>query len=49
MLSEKYTNLEKENISKSIKNISLQTVNREMDKLIQIAQNIESFIQMKLL
>ena len=44
MLNEKYTDLEKENISKSIKNISLETVNREMDKLIQIAPNIESFI-----
>ena len=46
MLNEKYTNLEKENISKSIKNISLETVDREMDKLIQIAPNIESFINL---
>jgi hypothetical protein len=46
MLSENYTDLEKENISNSIKNISLETVNREMDKLIQIAPNIESFINL---
>jgi hypothetical protein len=46
MLSENYTDLEKENISKSIKNISLETVDREMDKLIQIAPNIESFINL---
>ena len=44
MLNEQYTDLEKKNISKSIKNISLETVNREMDKLIQVAPNIESFI-----
>jgi 16S rRNA G966 N2-methylase RsmD len=46
MLSENYTDLEKENISKSIKNISLETVDREMDKLIQLAPNIESFINL---
>ena len=46
MLSENYTDLEKETISKSIKNISLETVDREMNKLIQIAPNIESFINL---
>jgi len=46
MLSDNYTDLEKETISKSIKNISLETVDREMDKLIQIAPNIESFINL---
>ena len=44
MLNEEYTDLEKKNISKSIKNISLETVNREMNKLIQIGSNIESFM-----
>ena len=42
MLNEKYTDLEKENISKCIKNISLETVNREMDKIIKIGANIET-------
>ena len=46
MLSDNYNDLEKETISKSIKNISLETVDREMDKLIQIAPNIESFINL---
>ena len=46
MLSDNYTDLEKETISKSIKNISLETVDREMDKLIQIAPNIESFFNL---
>jgi 16S rRNA G966 N2-methylase RsmD len=46
MLSDNYSDLEKENISKSIKNISLEIVDREMDKLIQIAPNIESFINL---
>lgn len=46
MLNENYTDLEKETISKSIKNISLEIVDREMDKLIQIAPNIESFINL---
>jgi len=46
MLNDNYTDLEKETISKSIKNISLETVDREMDKLIQIAPNIESFINL---
>ena len=44
MLNEEYTDLENKNISKSIKNISLETVNREMNKLIQIGSNIESFM-----
>jgi len=46
MLNDNYTDLEKDTISKSIKNISLETVDREMDKLIQIAPNIESFINL---
>jgi 16S rRNA G966 N2-methylase RsmD len=46
MLNDNYTDLEKETISKSIKNISLETVDREMDKLIQIAPNIKSFINL---
>ena len=41
MLNENYTDLEKETISKSIKNISLETVDREMDKLIKIGLNME--------
>jgi 16S rRNA G966 N2-methylase RsmD len=40
MLNESFTDLEKENISRSIKNISLETVDREMDKLIKIGSNI---------
>jgi 16S rRNA G966 N2-methylase RsmD len=39
MLNESFTDLEKENISRSIKNISLETVDREMDKLIKIGSN----------
>jgi 16S rRNA G966 N2-methylase RsmD len=35
MFIESYTDLEKKTISKSIKNISLETVDREMDKLIK--------------
>ena len=35
MFNESYTDLEKENISKSIKNISLEIVDREMDKLMK--------------
>ena len=46
MLNDNYTDLEKETISKSIKNISLETVDREMDKLIKIGTNIESFINL---
>ena len=46
MINDIYTDLEKETISKSIKNISLETVDREMDKLIQITPNIESFINL---
>jgi len=42
MLNYNYTDLEKKNISKSIKNISLETVNREMEKLIKIGNNVES-------
>jgi hypothetical protein len=40
MLNENYTDLEKETISKSIKNISLETVDREMEKLIKIGLNM---------
>jgi 16S rRNA G966 N2-methylase RsmD len=46
MINDNYTDLEKETISKSIKNISLEIVDREMDKLIQIGTNIESFINL---
>jgi hypothetical protein len=46
MLSDNYTDLEKETISKSIKNISLEIVDREMNKLIKIGTNIESFINL---
>jgi 16S rRNA G966 N2-methylase RsmD len=42
MLNDNYTDLEKETISKSIKNISLETVDREMDKLIKIGTNSET-------
>ena len=38
--------LNKELIAKSIKNISLETVDREMDKLMKIGTNIESFINL---
>ena len=44
MIHDNYTDLEKETISKSIKNISLETVDREMDKLIKIAPNIDLLI-----
>ena len=44
MINDIYTDLEKETISKSIKNISLETVDREMDKLIKIGTNINSFV-----
>ena len=40
MIEECYSNLVKENIAKDIKNISLEMVDREMDKLIQIGSNI---------
>jgi 16S rRNA G966 N2-methylase RsmD len=46
MINDIYTDLEKETISKSIKNISLETVDREMDKLIKIGTNIDSFINL---
>ena len=42
MLNEVYTDLEKENISRSIKNISMETVDREMDKLMKIVSNTET-------
>ena len=46
MINDNYTDLEKETISKSIKNISLEIVDREMNKLIKIGTNIESFINL---
>ncbi len=39
MITENYTNLEKESIAKSIKNIDLETIDKEMDKLIEIGKN----------
>ena len=39
MIEECYSNLVKENIAKDIKNISLEMVDREMDKLIEIGKN----------
>jgi hypothetical protein len=39
MIKENYTNLEKVLIANQIKNIDLETVDREMDKLIEIGKN----------
>ena len=46
MMIYNYTDLEEENISKSIKNISLETVDREMDKLIKIGSNLSEISPM---
>jgi 16S rRNA G966 N2-methylase RsmD len=42
MINETFTDLEKEYIAKSIKNISLETVDREMNKLLQISKNTQT-------
>lgn len=39
MIAEYYTNLEKNHIATGIKNIDLETVDREMDKLIEIGKS----------
>ena len=49
MINETFTNLEKEHIAKSIKNISLETVDREMDKLIQISKKNEFVLSRSLI